>query len=98
LKAVLLAEIKVLARIDLAAKPNLHGALWEQEAFFHSAANGCAVRVGTAEVSTPGVVVRVELDEGDGAEAFVNRAEDGKKDGMISADTGGSSAGGEDVV
>ncbi len=98
LKAVLLAEIEVFARIDLPAKSHLHRALREQEAFFDGAADWCAVRVRAAEVSAPGVVVRVELDERDWAEAFVNGAEDGKKDGMISADAGGSSAGGEDVV
>ena len=56
------------------------------------------MRVRAAEVSAPGVVVRVELDERDWAETFVDGAEDGKKDGMVSADAGGTSAGGEDVV
>jgi hypothetical protein len=98
LKAVLLAEIEVFARIDLTAKSYLHGTFWEKEAFFDGAADWCAVRVRAAEVSAPGVVVRVELDERDGAETFVDGAEDGEKDGMVSADAGGSSAGGEDVV
>src|SRR2546423_637663 len=51
-----------------------------------------------SEVTTPGIIVRVELDERYGAEFLVDRTQDGKQDGMIAADTERTGPGCENVI
>lgn len=51
------------------------------------------MRIFAAEVLIPQIVVSVELDKGDGAVFFGDRAENGEADGVIAADTNATDAG-----
>src|SRR3977135_4450325 len=54
--------------------------------------------MGASEVTAPGIIVRVELDERYRAEFLVDRTQDGKQDGMIAADTERTCPGCENVI
>src|SRR5258708_39564432 len=95
---VLAAEVEVVLGIDLPAQSHLERAARQQQALFHCAAHGCSVRMGTAEVASPCVVVRVELNERNLSELLVNRPQNGQEDGMVSADAQRASFGTENLI
>src|SRR6476646_9055708 len=90
LEAVLASEIKVILRVHLSAQSNLENVLGNKQAFFDGTPHRSAMRVRAAEVSAPGIVVRVELNEADAPKAFVNGTQNGEQNGVIAAYTCGS--------
>ncbi len=97
-KPCLRPNCEVIFRIHLAAKADLQNIFADQQTFFHRPANRGAMRVGATEVSAPGIVVGVELDHADRAEAFVDRAQNGQQDGVIAADASRARTGLENVI
>src|SRR5580765_1352780 len=85
-ESVFASEIEIVFGVNLAAQPNLEHAAIKQQSFFHRSPHGCAMRMGTAKVAAPGIVVRVKLKQRNRTEFLVDRAQDGQQDGMVSAD------------
>ena len=57
----------------------------KEQPFFNGAAYGRTVRMRTAEVASPCIVVGIELDQRHGTKLLLDRAQDGEKDGMVPA-------------
>jgi outer membrane protein assembly complex protein YaeT len=90
-------EIEIIFAVDLTAEAYLQDAAVCKEAFFEGAAEWCAVRILTAEIFIPEIVVGVELDKVDGPAVFFgDGAQDREADGVVAADAGGAGSGGED--
>ena len=60
---VLPSKIEIVFRIDLPAQADLQNAAFEQQSLFDRPPNRSAVRMRTAEISAPRIVVGVELDQ-----------------------------------
>ena len=98
LESVFPAKIKVVFRVDLPAQADLQNIFADQQPFLHRAPHRSAMGMRASEIATPGVVVRVELDQTDGAEAFVDGPQNGQEDGMVAADANGSRSRLENVI
>src|SRR5436309_2736303 len=80
-------KVEVFFAVNLAPQSDLQSPSLFDQAFFNGVLHRSAVGVRAAEVAAPGIAVSVELHEGDGAVMLMNRAQDGKQNGVIAADT-----------
>src|SRR5258706_7169297 len=70
----------------------------QQQTFFNRAAHRSSVRMGTAKVASPGIVVGVELNQRNGAELFVDGPQDRQQDRMVAADAKSARTCAENII
>ncbi|MPL83906.1 hypothetical protein SDC9_29865 [bioreactor metagenome] len=83
--ALLAAPVEFLAAIAGAAQADLEHLVVDQAALFPRAAERAAMRDGLAEHVLVGVGMRVDMDQRDGAVAFLDRAQDRPGQGVVAA-------------
>ena len=85
-KAELPVVGQVTAGVEAAADADVSGAVQGEDALLHGPAERRAVRVRRAEVGVPGVEVRVEVDQRDGAVPGGGGAQQRQRDRVVAAD------------